>query len=68
MKYIQYIILWVVQAAYAKDFTGIDGDKLGLPGPKNVANVTLNLRSVIGIIQDITAIIAVIGICLVGIM
>jgi hypothetical protein len=68
MKYIQYIALWIIHSAYAKDFTGIDGSELGLPGPKNVENVTLNLRSVVGMLQDITAIIAVIGICLVGIM
>lgn len=53
---------------YAEDLSQIDGSKIGLPGSDNVANVTTYLSSVIGILQDITAIIAVIGICLVGIM
>lgn len=68
MKYIQYLILALSSSLYAADLTGIDGGKTWLPGPNNIWDVTTHLTSAIGIIQDITAIIAVIGICLVGIM
>jgi type IV secretory pathway VirB2 component (pilin) len=69
MKYIQYITLCTFHVAYAaKNLTQIEGSDLGLPGPDNISNFTINLRSVIGILQDITAIIAVIGVCIVGIM
>ncbi len=68
MKYIWYLIFTLSYCLHAADLTGINASNLGLPGPKNIGNVSTNLRSVIGIIQDITAIIAVIGICLVWIM
>lgn len=68
MKYIWYLTFCISCSLYAADLTGIKASELGLPGPKNISNVTTNLKSVIGILQDITGMIAIIGICLVWIM
>lgn len=72
MKYIECIIIMVFwYTAYAADLLSIDTAKLWLPGKwgtKDITSLTTQMKSVLGILQDITAIIAVIGICIVGIM
>lgn len=68
MKYIGYIAFWVSSLTYAKNLVAIDGNKTGLPSPSNISNITSSMKTIIGILQDITAIVAVIGICIVGIM
>jgi len=69
MKYTLYIIFLAFPIAFAAtDIVGIKED-IGLPGWENtIGDLSVTLQSVIGMLQNITAIIAVIGICLVGIM
>jgi type IV secretory pathway VirB2 component (pilin) len=52
----------------ATDMVGIK-KAIGLPGTTyKIGDLSITLQSVIGMLQNITAIIAVLGICIVGIM
>jgi hypothetical protein len=66
MKYTQYIIFFLIsETAFAANLSTVK--EVGLPGTKIVSLSSLiqKLQSITGILQDIAAIIAVIGICIV---
>lgn len=66
MKHTQYIVLFLMsKTAFAANLSTVK--EVGLPGTSIVSLSSLiqKLQSVTGILQDIAAIIAVIGICIV---
>lgn len=72
MKYIGYIILGWSVSAYA-GLEGIFKDSHGLPGNSikpgaGESGITKFFSSVVSLMQDVTAIVSVLGICIVGIM
>lgn len=72
MKYIGYIILGWSFSAYA-GLEGIFDSSHGLPGDSikpgaGESGVTKFFSSVVALLQDVTAIVSVLGICIVGIM
>lgn len=73
MKYIGYIILGYSLSAQAKGLENIFESSHGLPGQSvkpgaGESGITKFFSSVISMMQDVTAIVSVLGICIVGIM
>lgn len=72
MKYIGYLVLTWSLSAFA-DLSTIFSSSHGLPGstirPGTAeSGITRFFSSIVSMLQDITAIVSVLGICIVGIM
>ena len=73
MKYIGYLILGYSLSVHAKGLENIFESSHGLPGQSvkpgaGESGITKFFSSVISMMQDVTAIVSVLGICIVGIM